>query len=285
MTVAASAIETLKQATELNLEDPLRDGSLLRFANYGQVVMTGDLHGHRRNFEKLVRYCQLESTPVRHVLLHEMIHSEPKSLDWVDRSVEVLLDAAQWKVFLPEQVHFLQSNHELAQMQDHEITKAGRLVTDDFERGVAEVLGGERVDEALAAIDAFIASFPVAARSDNGIFFAHSLPDAYQLNQFDPNCVFQPANRLDLEEGGMIYQLVWGRRHTPALLEKLAEAWDVRFFVIGHQPQEMGYSVQHDRLIILSTDNDHGVFLPVDCSRQYDLESLTKRIMVCAGVP
>jgi hypothetical protein len=285
MTVADSAIETLKEATELNLEDPLRDGSLLRFANYGQVVMTGDLHGHRRNFEKLVRYCQLESTPVRHVLLHEMIHSEPKSIDWMDRSVELLLDAAQWKVFLPEQVHFLQSNHELAQMQDHEITKAGRLVTDDFERGVAEVLKGERVDEALEAINAFIASFPVAARSDNGVFFAHSLPDAYHLNQFDPNCVFQPADRLDLAEGGMIYQLVWGRRHTPALLEKLAEAWDVRWFVIGHQPQEMGYSVQHDRLIILATDNDHGVFLPIDCSRQYDLEGLVRRIMPCVGVP
>ncbi len=285
MTVADSAIETLQEATELNLEDPLRDGSLLRFANYGQVVMTGDLHGHRRNFEKLVRYCQLESTPVRHVLLHEMIHSEPNSVDWVDRSVEVLLDAAKWKVFLPEQVHFLQSNHELAQMQNHEITKGGRLVTDEFERGVAEVLGGERVDEALAAIDAFIASFPVAARTENGVFFAHSLPDVYHLDHFDANCVYQPAGKLDLEEGGMIYQLVWGRRHTPALLEKLAEAWDVRLFVIGHQPQEMGYSVQHDRLIILSTDNDHGVFLPVDCSRQYDLESLVKRILPCAGVP
>lgn len=285
MSAADSAIDTLKEATELNLEDPLRDGSLLRFANYGQVVMTGDLHGHRRNFEKIVRYCQLESTPVRHVLLHEMIHSEPKSMDWVDRSVEVMLDAAAWKVFLPEQVHFLQSNHELAQMQNHEITKGGRLVTDEFERGVAEVLGGQRVDEALEAINAFIASFPVAARSENGVFFAHSLPDVYHLETFDPDCVFQTPDRLDLSEGGMIYQLVWGRRHTPALLEKLAEAWDVRLFIIGHQPQEMGYTVQNGRLLILASDNDHGVMLPVDCSRQYDLEALTKRIIPCVAVP
>lgn len=285
MTVADSAIDTLREATELNLEDPLRDGSLLRFANYGQVVMTGDLHGNRRNFEKLVRYCCLEQTPVRHILLHEMIHAEPQAIDCVDRSIEVLLDAARWKVFLPEQVHFLQSNHELAQLQDHEITKGGRLVTDEFQRGVAEVLGSQRLEDAMAAIDAFIASFPVAARSDNGVFFAHSLPDAYHLATFDPECVFQRPGQLDLNEGGMVYQLVWGRRHTPALLDKLAEAWDVRFFIIGHQPQEMGYSVQHDRLIILSTDNDHGVFLPVDCSRKYDLETLVNRIMYCAGVP
>ncbi len=285
MSVADSAIDTLRKATELNLEDPLRDGSLLRFANYGQVVMTGDLHGHRRNFEKLVRYCQLESTPVRHILLHEMIHSEPLGLDWVDRSVELLLDAAQWKVFLPEQVHFLQSNHELAQLRNHDITKGGRLVTDEFQRGVAQVLGFEHVDAAMEAIDGFIASFPVAARSDNGIFFAHSLPDAYHLHSFDPNCVYQPPDKLDIEEGGMIYQLVWGRRHTPALLDKLAEAWDVGFFVIGHQPQEMGYAVLHNRLIILASDNDHGVFLPVDCGRRYDLETLTKRILFCVGVP
>lgn len=285
MTAADSAIETLREATALNLENPLRDGSLLRFPNYGQVVMTGDLHGHRRNFEKLVRYCQLESTPVRHILLHEIIHSEPLGLDWMDRSIELMLDAAKWKVFLPEQVHFLQSNHELAQLQNHEITKGGRLVTDEFTRGVADVLGKERLDEALEAIDAFIASFAVAARTANGIFFAHSLPDAYNLHTFDPQCVYQPADKLDLSEGGMIYQLVWGRRHTPALLEKLAQDWDVQYFVIGHQPQEMGYEVVHDRLVILATDNDHGSFLPVDCSRTYDIEALVKRIMPCAGVP
>ncbi len=284
MTVADSAIDTLKQATELNLEDPLRDGSLLRFANYGQVVMTGDLHGNRRNFEKLVRYCQLETTPVRHILLHEMIHAEPSGPDWMDRSVELMLDAAQWKIFFPEQVHFLQSNHELAQLQNHEITKGGRLVTDEFERGVAEVVGSAQVDKALQAIDAFIASFPVAARTENGMFFAHSLPDVYHLHEFDANCVYQPADKLDLTEGGMIYQLVWGRRHTPALLDKLAEAWEVDFFVIGHQPQEMGYAVQHDRMIILSTDVAHGAFLPVDCSRKYDLEGLVGRIMHCVAV-
>jgi hypothetical protein len=246
--------------------------------------MTGDLHGNRRNFEKLVRYCQLEQTPVRHILLHEMIHAEPTGMGWLDRSVELLLDAARWKVFFPEQVHFLQSNHELAQLQNHQITKGGRLVTDEFQHGLAEVLGGNRVDEALQAINAFIASFPLAARSDNGIFFAHSLPDVYQMGHYDPASVFQPADQLDMSEGGMVYQLVWGRRHTPALLDKLGEAWDVRFFIIGHQPQEMGYAVQHDRLIILSTDNDHGVFLPVDCSRKYDLEKLVARVKYCAGV-
>ncbi|MEK7732058.1 MAG: hypothetical protein AAB363_09420, partial [Planctomycetota bacterium] len=47
------------EAARLNREDPLLRGSLLVFPNYGQVVMTGDMHGHRRNFEKLKRYCDL----------------------------------------------------------------------------------------------------------------------------------------------------------------------------------------------------------------------------------
>ena len=174
MTLIESAIDVLQQATELNLEDPIREGSLLCFPDYGQVVMTGDFHGHRRNFEKLVKYCQLESTPNRHVMLHEMIHAEPASLGQGDRSVEVMLDAAKWKTFFPDQVHFLQSNHELAQMQSHQITKGGRTVTDDFEQGVVEVLQTQQVDKALDAIDAFIASFPLAGRSANRIFFAHS---------------------------------------------------------------------------------------------------------------
>lgn len=283
-TAVDDAIDTFRLAAELNLSDPTRQGSLLCFANYGQVVMTGDMHGHRRNFEKLVKYCQLESTPIRHVLLHELIHEEPECLGAVDRSVELLLDAAKWKTFFPNQIHFLQSNHELAQLQKHQISKGGRIVTDDFERGVAEVFGRRRTDEALGAIDAFIASFPLAGRSPNRIFFAHSLPDVGVLETFNPRCVDDPADKLDMSEGGAVYQMVWGRRHTPELLDKLATVYDVDLFVIGHQPQEYGSEVRMDRMIILASDHNHGVFLPVDCARKYTIEKLAARIRPFAGV-
>jgi len=284
MTLIDSATDTLRHAAELNLDDRLRKGSLLSFPNYGQVVMTGDMHGHRRNFEKLVKYCQLESTPHRHVILHELIHEKPEYYGAPDRSVELILDAAKWKTFFPEHVHFLQSNHELAQLQDHEITKGGRVVTDDFERGVAEVLGSAQIDGVLRAIDTFIASFPLAGRSPNGVFFSHSLPNVSHMDEFDVECVRQPADQLDLSEGGMVYQMVWGRRHTPALLDRLGQALDVRFFIVGHQPEEFGYEVQFDRLIILASDHNHGVFLPVDCRKEYTIEDLVRRIRPFAGV-
>lgn len=278
MTLIESTIDTLRQAAELNHLDPYRDGAMLNFSDYGQVVMTGDLHGHRKNFEKLVRYCQLESTPIRHVLLHEMIHAEPESFGAADRSVELLLDAAKWKTFFPDQVHFLQSNHELAQYQRHQITKGGRVVTDDFERGVAEVLGTNDVDEAMRAIDQFIASFPLAARTPNRLFFAHSLPDVTAIDEFDFNCVRKPLADQDLSEGSSVYQLVWGRRHTPALLDRLSKAYEADVFIIGHQPQESGFAVQFDRLIILASDHNHGVFLPVDCRKKYTIDQLVDRI-------
>ncbi|MEP0844735.1 MAG: hypothetical protein HRF43_18710, partial [Phycisphaerae bacterium] len=130
----------------------------------------------------------------------------------------------------------------------------------------------------------FIASFPVAGRTANGIFLAHSLPDVAWLDRFDPACVHAPPGELDLSEGGPIYQMVWGRRHTPALIDKLAKAYDVEFFILGHQPQEFGYDVRFDRVIILASDHNHGVFLPIDCRKTYTIDELTDRIRPFAGV-
>ena len=73
----ASPVEILKEAARLNLEDSIREGSLLRFPDYGQLVMTGDMHGHRRNFQRLQKYCDLANYAPRHVILHELIHEEP----------------------------------------------------------------------------------------------------------------------------------------------------------------------------------------------------------------
>lgn len=279
-----SVVKALRKAAELNLEDPIREGSLLCFPEDVHVVMTGDLHGHHRNFEKLVKYCGLEKAPRRHVIVHEMIHADLDATGGVDRSFEVLLDAAKWKTFFPDQVHFLQSNHELAHLQKQSITKGGRLVNDDFERGVTEILQTTQIECVLDAIDELLASFPIAARSANRIFYSHSLPDAGDLNHFDPDCVRQPADDLDLSEQGSVYELVWGRRHTPELLDELGRAWEVDFFLMGHQPQEFGYQVQHDRLIILASDNNHGVFLPVDCGKRYTIEQLADRIRPFVGV-
>lgn len=284
MNKASLVIDLFHEAADLNRRDPLRHGSLLELPNYGQVIMTGDLHGHRRNFEKLVSYCQLEKTPIRHVLLHELIHEEPITFVAHDHSVELLIDAARWKTFFPDQVHFLQSNHELAQLNDHDITKGGRSVAADFDAGVVDLFGPDNAKDVLKAIDEFFASLPAAARASNRIFFSHSLPNRDELAKFDPQCIRKPPDQIDLSEGGDVYRLVWGRRHDAAMLDALARTWNVDLFIVGHQPQEWGHEVMFDRLLILASDHNHGVFLPIDLRKTYVIDDLVARLRKYASV-
>ena len=278
MTDADTIVETLRLAARYNRDDPLRKGSLLEFPNYGQLVMTGDMHGHERNLDKLVKFCHLERYPVRHVILHELVHAEPERLSDPEFSARLLIRAAEWKVEFPDQVHFLQSNHELAQLTGQEITKGGRTVIQDFNEGVAQLYGRDNTGEILGSINEFIASFPYAGRTPNRIFLSHSLPDVGELDLFDPTFITRAPSVHDFKEESDLYRLVWGRDHTPELLDRLAEAYKVDYFIVGHQPQETGWFVHFQRLLILASDHNHGVFLPIDLSKPTDMDQLVARI-------
>lgn len=274
---AKDAIQRLRDAARLNRDDPLRVGSLLHFPNYGQLVMTGDMHGHLRHFDKLQRFAALHRMASRHVILHELIHEE-NIPGQIDGSFELMIAAADYKCQFPEQVHFLQSNHELAQLMGQHISKGGQDVVQYYADAVTTTYGRGDGEEVLAAMLDMIESYPLAARTPNRVWMSHSLPNEYEVD-FDPAIVrrssFEPDDRRD---GGSVYQLVWGRDHTPALLHRLAEAWDVDYFIIGHQPQESGHVVLFERLFILASENPHGAFLPFDLSKPQTAESLSRNI-------
>ncbi len=278
---AASAAECFREAAELNRQDPYLKGSQLMLPDYGQLVMTGDMHGHQRNFDKLKRYCQLERTALRHVILHELIHEDLAGLNDTDMSHRLLLAAAAWKVEYPEQVHFLQSNHELAQLNGHEITKAGRSVLRDFDGGLSQTYGGG-AQIVSDAIDEFIRSLPAAARTVNRVFLAHSLPDP---ETFDASMLDIPLDRQDLSDGGPIGSLVWSRINAAEKFEQLAEMLDVDTFIIGHEPQEDGFCLLHDRVIVLASDHNHGVFLPFDLKKACTAPELVQHIRKFVAVP
>ena len=280
---SGSAAEVLLQAAEFNRNDPLLAGSLLTFPGYGQLVVTGDLHGHRRNFDKLQRFCDLEHFAARHVILHELIHEDVESLTATDNSHTVLIEAARWKCDFPEQVHFMLSNHELAQVSGNEISKNGRVVTQAFEDAVLDTYG-QVGPEVLEAIGTFIRSFPLAARTKNRVFVSHSLPGPRNLPRFDATLFSRVPTVEDLEDGGSAHALVWGRYHTETALDTLGELLDADFFICGHQPQDMGYEILHDRMIILASEHNHGVFLTLDLNKPVTLESLTRSIRPFAGV-
>ena len=283
MNDALRAAEIFEQAATLNREDPLRDASLLRFPNYGQLVMTGDLHGHRRNFQKLQRYCALDRFAARHVVLHELIHEDVQTLTGRDMSFEICLAAAEWKCAFPDQVHFLLSNHELAQVGQHEITKNGRSVTAEFEKSVRQTYGGD-ADRVIRAMYEFIRSYPLAGRTANRVFLSHSLPGPRDVARFDPSVLSRPPTSEDLRDGGSAHFLVWGRYQTQAVVDSLAELLDVDCFICGHQPQETGYDIWHGRLVILASDHNHGVFLPIDLNKPISVENLIRNIRPFAGV-
>lgn len=279
----ARAAEVFLEAARLNREDALLAGSQLIFPDYGQVVMTGDLHGHRRNFEKLKRFCDLEHTGARHVILHEIIHAEVEGLDDVDNSHEVLLDAARWKCEYPDQVHFLLGNHDLAQIRRHEITKNGRVVTVDFEEAVRKAYG-QGGSSVLEAINTFLRSLPLAGRTKNRVFFSHSLPGPRRLPSFDPTVLSRVPTDEDLQDQGSAHALVWGRYQSQATIAQLATLLDADWFVCGHQPQETGFDILHERFVILASDHNRGVFLTLDLKKPVTLEVISRNIRPFAGV-
>jgi hypothetical protein len=273
---AAAAVNYLREAAELIREDPIRQGSLLRFGSAGQLVMTGDMHGNLKNFEKLQRFCALPRSPGRYVILHELIHADPQANDGVDLSIDLLVQAAAWKCQHPDNVFFLQSNHELSQYLGHEITKGGRSVLRDFELGV-QARFGYSFTEVLEAVNDYISALPLAATTANGVFLAHSLPEPLAIENYDYSIFDRLPTMQDYQPGGPAYQLVWGRFQPPKLVDQFVQRMGMKMCVVGHTPQESGYA-RWENLIIIASDHSHGVFMPIDLSESYTAEELVYNI-------
>lgn len=282
---AQLVIDTYRQAAELNQTDPLRVGSLLRFPHYGQLVLTGDMHGHERNLEKLMKFCDLRRAAVRHVILHELVHGDPDPNNGLDLSAMVLLKAARWKIEYPDQVHFLMANHELAQLSQEEITKGGRNVSEAFVWGVAELYGRANYNRVMEAIEDFLASYPLAGITPNRVFLSHSLPGARDLHRFRPDIVHRVLTKEQLVNNDSVRLLVWGRDHTPELLDQLSQYWQVDLFVVGHQPQATGYDVPERRVLILASDHNHGVFTTLDLGKPASMDLLVEKIRPYVSIP
>src|SRR5438093_531435 len=62
-------IAILADATEANLETPGREGNVVVLSPdlADEVMITADLHGHRRNYNQIVKLADLEHHPRRHL--------------------------------------------------------------------------------------------------------------------------------------------------------------------------------------------------------------------------
>lgn len=275
---AEQVSETFQTATEENQLSPLRSQQVINLPSEGEVWMTGDMHDHRRNFEKLFAAADLANNPQRHVVLHELIHGDHFDANGADGSWRMLHQAAEMKCDFPNQVHFLLANHDLAQIYGEGIMKAGLSVCEAFNAGVRRDFP-QGATGVMFAITEFLLSLPLAIRCPNGLFFSHSLPTDDQIPDYDYTVFDRPLQGPDYKRRtGPVYQLIWGRNMTPPFVAQFAEQVNANLIITGHQPQDTGYAVNGPQHLILASDHNHGVFLPIDLSQKYTMATLTPRI-------
>src|SRR5436190_16634887 len=95
------------------------------------------------------------------------------------------------------------------------------------------------------------------------------------METFDFSVFERPLTGPDYaRRTGPVYQLIWGRGVTPKGVDIFAEKMNASLIVTGHQPQDAGYLANGDKHLIIASDHNQGVFLPLDLSATYDIESL-----------
>jgi hypothetical protein len=276
-------IAALESGARASRQDPYRQGNLIHLQGPGEIIMTGDLHGHQLNFDRLVRFSQLDKHPKRHLVLHELLHST--MTEEPDQCHSYLLEAqaAQLKALYPNQVHVILGNHAMAQVSRDEVLKNGQPMVRALNTGLHAGFG-EYAGLVMQALDDFILSLPLAIRTDNRIWLSHSLPSSRHLTHFD-DFIFEKVLSLDdMKHDPSLRALAWDRSHSAECIESLRKMWDVDMFIVGHQPQAEGYARPHDRMIILASDHSHGCYLPFELQRSYSPDELFRLIRPLAAI-
>lgn len=275
-----------RQAAEALLDDPAREGSLLRLPGSGQLLISGDLHDQVVHLEKIRQIADLSAGPDRHVLYQELIHG-PQLTHGCDVSYRMLGKVAQDILAFPGQVHVVLGNHELAQMTRSGVSKGGGNSVELFNDGLGMVFGADWTSVA-EAMDEFIGALPLAVLAENGLFCSHSLPSINSMQRFDPSILERiPGMEDRLGPWGSAYIMVWGRQFSAEHLKSLAELWGVTLFCVGHAWVEMGVESNWPNLVAINSDHERGAIIPWDLSKTPTTEEMlsSARYLQVIGSP
>ncbi len=278
-----TTIDLLNKGTEANSADKFRRGNLIRLPADGHLIITGDLHGHRRNFERTVTFADLANNPDRHIILQEIIHGGPEDAEGGCLSYKLLFEIVRYKLSFPEQVHIIMGNHDTAFINNSEVMKDGK----EMNRAMCSALKREFKKsgaDIILAIQQYLFSQPLAVRCENRIWISHSLPADRLANKFDPKIMDRQLKVNDVAKPGSVYLLTWGRKMSQSLLDKMAELFDVDIFILGHQPQEQGWCKAGKNLIIIASNHNHGCLLPIDLAKSYTVEQLIDALVPMASL-
>jgi hypothetical protein len=265
--------EALLAGACANREAPCRAGSIDIVRAPGRLIATGDLHDNPLHLARLISAAGLGGVDQpagapSHLVLHEIIHSD-RLINGMDFSYRALVRVAALKAEHPAFVHTLLANHELSQIAGAGIVKDGVRVVEAFDEAL-DYAFGERMPEVQSAIREFILSMPLALRcagpgGRGDILCAHSIPSPWMMNRFDPTVLSRELTEADYEpRQGSAYIMVWGRGYDAEQIEDLVERWGVGLFILGHEKAENGVHFIPPCALVLNSDHERGVYLPID---------------------
>jgi len=242
----------LRQAITLVRATPGRRGHVVHLPDCAEVLVAGDLHGHVANFQTMLRAADLANHPKRHFVLQELIHGKYRYPRGGDKSHQLVDLFAALKNQFPRQVHYIPGNHELAQWTNRPVLKADENLNALFQEGVIEAYGKEFGPPIYAAYLELFQALPVLVRAPNRVIICHSMPSASALATFDPaRLETDDPTPADLQPGGTIHSLLWGRDKTAATATAFLAKMDADLLVSGHIACDEGFIVPNDRQIII----------------------------------
>lgn len=276
-------IDLFNKGVEANNSDKFRKDNIVYLPADARLIASGDLHGHRRNFERIVNFANLQDNPDNHVLLQEIIHGGPEDSHGGCLSYKLLLDVVKYKLRFPERVHIIMGNHDTAFINNSRVLKNGKEMNRAMQSAINAEFPGSS-GEVKLAIKRFLFSQPFAVKCENRIWLSHSLPDDSDLDKFDSEFLFRETKIKDLARPGSAYLLTWGRKHSSETLDKMAGLLDVGIFILGHQPQKQGWHKITENLIIIASDHNHGCLLPFETAKSYTIKQLAAEIVPLASI-
>ncbi len=249
-------LQTVARATALFRKTPGRTGGLVRLDAADEVLVVGDLHGNTPAFRKLLDVAALPANPGRHLVLQELVHGTRSYPDDAgDKSHQLVDLVCALKCQYPDRVHLILGNHELSEVTNRPIAKAGVALNALFRQGLETAYGG-MADAIYEAYLTLFAALPLACRTPNRVLLCHTIPDPRDVEVLE-------ASVFDAEtwppewtaRGGPIYGLTWGRNTDPENVDRFAAIVDADLFITGHQPCDDGFrQANHRQIIIDGTD-------------------------------
>jgi len=276
-------IKLLEAGIAANQQDVFRRANVVVLPPEGDLVISGDIHGHRRNFERICAFANLENNPQRHLIFQEIIHGGQEDSQGGCLSFELLAEAVELKIKFPDRVHFILANHDTAFISNSDVMKGGKEMNASM-RSALERKYGVQMKFVESAIERFLFSQPLAVKTANKIWASHSLPADRNVEKFDFTIFDRVLKVSDIVRPNSAYLLTWGRNQSAESLEIIAGRLGVKFFVLGHQVQESGWLSNNKNLIILDSQHNHGHLMLIDLKAEYTIETLIKTVVPIASI-